>query len=106
MIEQIISKKDFIIEVEKELDDLLKSAKNEYAENLKLIGLQLAEQHYKFMNATTEGDKERAIANIAHLKATLSHIAAAVNLDFTDRLIKISAAVITIAAVAALKAII
>ena len=85
MIEQIISKKDFIIEVEKELDDLLESAKNEYAENLKLIGLQLAEQHYKFMNATTEGDKERA--NIAHLKATLSHIAAAVNLDFTDRLI-------------------
>ena len=106
MIQQVITKKDFMAEVESELNKLLKSAKEEYAEGLKLISLQLAEQHYKFMNATTEMDKSRAEANIAHLRATLSHISAAVNLDLVDRLITISATVITIAATAALKAII
>ena len=106
MIQQVISKKEFMAEVEKELDKLLKSAKEEHQDSLKLIGLQLAEQHFKFMNATTEMDRTRAEDNIAHLRATLSHISASINLDLVERLIAISATVITITTTAALKAII
>ena len=51
-------------------------------------------------------DKERAELNIRHIKASLTHISAAVNLDVTDRVIAVCEAILTIAISAAIRAII
>ncbi len=106
MLDNIISRDDFAAQVQTELADLLKSTKAEYADDLKTLSGQFAEQYYKFLNATTAADCRRAEANIAHIKASLTHISARMGLDLTERLIKICMTVLTIAATAAIRAII
>lgn len=106
MIENVITREDFIAMVQAELGELLKSADAEYAEKLQSLSIQFAEQYYKVLNGTTESDRKRAEDNIRHIRATLAHISARMGLDVTDRLIKICSTVLTIAATAAVRAII
>ncbi len=106
MIDTIISKDDFMEHVQTELSDLLKSAKKEYAADLQNLATQFSDQYYKYLNATTESDRKHAQANIAHIKASLAHISARMGLDVTERLIAICTTVLTIAATAAIRAII
>ncbi len=106
MIDNMITREDFISQVQAELADLLKSAKAEYAGDLQNLSVQFAGEYYKLLNATTESDRQRVEANIRHIKATLAHISARMGLDLTDRLIKICTTILTIAATAAIRAII
>ncbi len=106
MIDQVISKEEFSGLVKEELTGLLESASAEYAEPLQKLSLQFAEQYYRYLNGTTEADRKRSEANIRHIKATMAHISAGMGLDVTDRIIKICTTVLSIAAAAAVKAII
>ena len=106
MIEQIITQDAFAEQVQAELTDLLKSAGDEYAPELQALSLQFAEQYYRYLNGTTDADRRSAEANIRHIKAALTHISARMGLDLADRMIKICTTILTIAATAAVKAII
>lgn len=106
MIEQLISKDEFIASVNRELTELISSAKEEYAGDLQKLSEEFAGQCFKLFNATTESDRKRAETNIRHIKASLTHISARMGLDVTDRLIKICTTILSIAAAAAIKAII
>lgn len=106
MIDNVITREDFTVQVQSELADLLKSANAEYAEELQSLSIQFAGQYYQYLNGTAEADRKRAEDNIRHIRATLTHISARMGLDVTDRLIKICTTVLSIAAAAAIRAII
>ncbi len=106
MLDTIISKDEFAAQVQTELADLLASAKAEYAAELQDLASQFSSQYYKYLNAVTESDRKRAQANISHIKASLTHISARMGLDIADRLITICTTILTIAATAAIRAII
>lgn len=106
MIQDTITRQDFVAAVETEVRKLADSVREEYAGTIQLLSAQFAEQYYKYMNSVTQSDKERAEQNIRHIKASLAHISAAVNLDVTDRVISVCEAILTIAISAAIRAII
>ena len=106
MLQDTITQQDFVAAVETEVRKLADSVKEEYAGTIQLLSAQFAEQYYKYLNGTTQSDKERAELNIRHIKASLTHISAAVNLDVTDRIISVCEAILTIAISAAIRAII
>jgi|GEM_PF-6267558 predicted chitinase len=106
MMEQVISKEHFIAQVKTELSGLLSSAKEEYTADLQALSLQFAEQYYQFLNGATETDRKRAEDNIRHIRAVMVHISARMGLDVAGRLISICTTVLTIAASAAVRAII
>lgn len=106
MIEQIITQDAFAEQVQTELAALLESTGDEYAPELQTLSLQFAEQYYRYLNGATDADRKSAEANIRHIKAALVHISARMGLDLADRIIKICTTVLTIAATAAVKAII
>ncbi len=106
MIDHILSYDDFSAGVSKELADLLASAKAEYQPRLIELSGLFSEQVYKLLNATTDADRKRAESNICHIQSGLTHISAQLGLDVTERLIAICSAVLTIAAAAAIRAVI
>lgn len=106
MLQDAIDKQDFVAAVEVEVKKLADSVKEEYAGTIQLLSAQFAEQYYKYLNSVTTSDKERAELNIRHIKASLTHISAAVNLDITDRIISVCEAILTIAISAAIRTII
>lgn len=106
MLQDAIDKQDFVDAVENEMKKLADSVKEEYAGTIQLLSAQFAEQYFKYLNSVTTSDKERAELNIRHIKASLTHISAAVNLDVTDRVIAVCDAILTIAISAAIRAII
>ena len=106
MIQDAITRQDFVAAVEHEVKALADSVKEEYAGTIQLLSAQFAEQYFKYLSGTTQSDKERAELNIRHIKASLTHISAAVNLDVTDRIISVCEAILTIAISAAIRAII
>ena len=106
MLQDAITRQDFVAAVEVEVKKLADSVSEEYAGTIQLLSAQFAEQYFKYLNGTTQSDKERAELNIRHIKASLTHISAAVNLDVTDRIISVCEAILTIAISAAIRAII
>lgn len=106
MIEQVITRDEFIESIRDELAALVAGAKAEYSAELSNLSALFADQYYKYLNATTEGDRKRAECNIRHVKAALAHISARMGLDLTERLIAICTTALTIAATAAIRAII
>ncbi len=106
MIEQVITREEFIENIREELMKLVNSAKAEYSTDLADLSDKFADQYYNYLNAATEGDRKRAEANLKHIKASLAHISARMGLDLTERLIAICTTALTIAATAAIRAII
>ena len=106
MIEQVITKDNYVESIRAELAALVAEAGAEYSAELSNLSTLFADQYYKYLNATTDSDRKRAEANIRHVKASLSHISARMGLDVTDRLIAICTTALTIAATAAIRAII
>lgn len=106
MIEQVISREDYIESIRSELVKLTAEAKAEYSAELSNLSALFADQYYKYLNATTESDRKRAETNIRHIKASLIHISARMGLNVTERLITICSTAFTIAAAAAIRAII
>jgi hypothetical protein len=97
---------EFIDQAQSQLNEMLNDIKEEYRPTAEQVANEMVETYKKISELSPGEEQERLKNNLAHLKASLEHFEASIQIKLYDRIIKICEVAADIAIKAAISALI